>query len=160
MIFVTVGHQTPYDRLIRLVDGWAGQNRRRDLFAQIGRGQYQPGSFPYAEFLSPAQFDQHLRDCTAVVGHAGTGSIIQALLLGKPMLVLPRLARLYETRNDHQVGTAAHFAAAGQILVAQDDDDFVRKLHAVEAFRPRATIGGSASPQLLSEIRRFVDAAV
>jgi UDP-N-acetylglucosamine transferase subunit ALG13 len=159
MIFVTVGHQTPYDRLIRLVDQWADQNRRHDLFAQVGRATYRPRYFLFEEFLSPAEFDRHLRDCTAVVGHAGTGSIIQSLLMGKPMLVLPRLSRLYETRNDHQVGTARHFAAAGQILMAENDDDFVRQLGAVESFCPRSVIGKAASPQLISEIRQFVDTA-
>lgn len=39
MIFVTVGHQTPFDRLIRLVDRWAEENMRHDLFAQIGHGE-------------------------------------------------------------------------------------------------------------------------
>jgi UDP-N-acetylglucosamine transferase subunit ALG13 len=157
MIFVTVGHQTPYDRLVRLVDRWAADRSRQDLFAQIGHGQYRPRQFPYEAYLEPAEFDRYMRECTAVVGHAGTGSIIQALLIGKPMLVLPRLAKLNETRNDHQVGTAQHFAAAGQILMARDDSDFVRQLDDVEAFRPKSLIGKSASPELISEIRHFVE---
>lgn len=157
MIFVTVGHQTPYDRLVRLVDRWAEKNGRRDVFAQIGGGEYRPQQFAYAQFLEPAEFDRHLRECTALVGHAGTGSIIQALLIGKPMLVLPRLARFNETRNDHQVGTALHFAEAAQILMAQDDADFVRQLDDVEAFRPHSLIGGAASPQLIAEIRQFIE---
>jgi UDP-N-acetylglucosamine transferase subunit ALG13 len=130
---------------------------RHDVFAQIGRGEYEPRQFPFAAFLEPGEFDRHMCECTAVVGHAGTGSIIQALLIGKPMLVLPRLSRLHETRNDHQVGTALHFANAGQILVAQDDFDFLRQLNAVESFRPKSLIGKSASPELISEIRRFVE---
>lgn len=158
MIFATVGHQTPFDRLMKLVDRWAAENARSDIFAQIGHGKYEPRNFPFAAYLEPAQFEHHLQQCTAVVGHAGTGSIIQALLIGKPMLVLPRLARLNETRNDHQVGTALHFAAAGQIMMAEDDADFLSKLGSVEAFRPKALIGKSASPELISEIRHFVEA--
>lgn len=158
MIFVTVGHQMPYDRLIRLVDIWAEKNRRNDIFAQIGHAQYRPKNFPYKEFLNLAEFGKYMRDCTAVVGHAGTGSIIQALLIGKPMLVLPRLSRLNETRNDHQVGSAMQFAKAGQLLMAKDDEDFVRQLSDVESFRPKSLIGRSASQQLISEIRQFLEA--
>ena len=160
MIFVTVGHQTPYDRLIRLVDMWAEKKRRNDIFAQIGHAQYRPKHFPCEEFLSPAEFDKYMLDCAAVVGHAGTGSIIQALLIGKPMLVLPRLSSLNETRNDHQVGTALHFARAGQLLMAKDDEDFVRQLSDVESFLPKSLIGKSASPQLISEIRQFLETAL
>lgn len=157
MIFVTVGHQTPFDRLVRLVDRWAAEKMRKDVFAQIGQGEYEPRQFPFSRFIEPGQFDRYLRECTAVVGHAGTGSIIQALLIGKPMLVLPRLSRLNETRNDHQVGTALHFANANQILMAQDDLDFLRQLNDVESFRPQSLIGKSASPELISEIRHFVE---
>ena len=158
MIFVTVGHQMPFDRLIRLVDRWAAQHRNAEIFAQIGRAEYRPENFSCTEFLDPAGFERRVHDCSAVVGHAGTGSIIQALLEDKPLLVLPRLGRLNETRNDHQVGTARHFAAAGQLLMAADDDDFVRLLGKVEAFRPKSLIGKSASPQLIAEIRQFVEA--
>lgn len=159
MIFVTVGHQTPFDRMVRLVDDWAAANRRRDVFAQIGRGTYRPRAFEYAAYLDPEQFDRRLERCSAVVGHAGTGSIIQALLKRKPMLVLPRLAALNETRSDHQVGTARYFGERGQIMVAEDDADFVIKLDRVEAFAPQDSIGEVASPQLLAELRQFVEAA-
>lgn len=36
MIFVTVGTQVQFDRLIRTVDEWAGARARSDIFAQIG----------------------------------------------------------------------------------------------------------------------------
>ena len=157
MIFVTVGHQTPFDRLIHLVDRWAEENMRHDLFAQIGRGKYRPRQFPFATFLDPAEFDRCMNECVAVVGHAGTGSIIQALLIGKPLLVLPRLSQFNETRNDHQVGTALHFAAAGQILMADDDAAFLRQLNNIETFTPKSLISKSASPELISEIRTFVE---
>ena len=98
-----------------------------------------------------------MNECGAVVGHAGTGAIIQALLIVKPMLVLPRLSRFNEARNEHQVGTALHFAAAGQILMADDDASFLRQLNSVETFKPKSLIGKTASPELISEIRTFVE---
>lgn len=98
-----------------------------------------------------------MNECVAVVGHAGTGSIIQALLIGKPLLALPRLSQFNETRNDHQVGTALHFAAAGQILMADDDAAFLRQLNNIETFTPKSLISKSASLELISEIRTFVE---
>jgi len=157
MIFVTVGHQMPFDRLIKLVDTWAERRGRRDLFAQVGEGRYRPRNFPCAPFLSDAQFSNMISQCTAVIAHAGTGSIISALSAGKPMLVLPRRSHLEETRNDHQVATAAHFASSHQVLMGKDDDDFVDKLDAVHSFRPRSLVGSSASQKLLFVIKQFID---
>ena len=158
MIFATVGHQMPFDRLVRLLDDWAARAGRSDVFAQIGRGEYQPRRFPSTAYLDPGEFERRIRGADAVVAHAGTGCIIKALYAGKPLLVLPRRARLLETRSDHQVATARRFAEAGQLLMAQDDADFVRQLGVLESFRPSAPVGHSASPALLSEIRRFLGA--
>ena len=52
MIFVAVGTQLPFDRLIRSVDQWAGRSRH-EVFAQIGPADYVPRNMPYARFISP-----------------------------------------------------------------------------------------------------------
>jgi UDP-N-acetylglucosamine transferase subunit ALG13 len=41
MIFVTVGSQMPFDRLVEAVDGWVGQTTR-EVLAQIGDSQLKP----------------------------------------------------------------------------------------------------------------------
>ncbi len=156
MIFVTVGHQMPFDRLIRAMDEWAGAARRSDVFAQIGRAEYQPKSIRATDFLSPGEFEQHIEQASAVVAHAGTGTIIAALQRGKPLLVLPRLSKFGETRNDHQVPTARHFADAGYVLAAGDERQLPQRLRELERFTPRAAIGGTASPELIAWLRTFV----
>ena len=156
MIFVTVGHQMPFDRLVRLVDVWASQ-LRSEIFAQVGPSRYRPKHFQYIDFLSPEQFEQKLKQSTAIVSHAGTGTIIQALVHRKPMLVLPRLASRGETRSDHQVGTARHFEQTGQLLAAYDDDQFLRRLDEISTFRSRMALSSSASEQLLTQLRIFVE---
>ena len=156
MIFVTVGHQMPFDRLIRAMDEWAASCSRSDVFAQIGRSDYQPRIIRAQRFLAPGEFDQRMDDATAVVAHAGTGTIIAALERGKPLLVLPRLSKFGETRNDHQVPTAKHFADAGYVLAAGDERELPCRLRDLEKFTPRATIGGTASAELLARLRQFV----
>ena len=156
MIFLTVGHQMPFDRLVRAVDAWAQQRERADVFAQIGEGDYWPSAFPAAGFLTPLQFHERLERASAIVSHAGTGTIIAALQLGKPLLVLPRRADFGETRNDHQRATADHFAAKGQILVAPDEDALVEMMDDLHTFEPPRTLGHEASPDLLLRINTFI----
>ena len=155
MIFVTVGHQMPFDRLIRAVDEWAAIAKRTDVFAQVGVSRIQPRHIQFQQFMSPDEFRQKMSEASAIVGHAGTGTIIAALQYRKPLLVLPRLAKLGETRNDHQIPTARHFSEAGYVLAAADDRDLISKLDEVERFAPPARISDRASPRLLQTLREF-----
>ena len=157
MIFVTVGHQMPFDRLIRIVDRWAGEASDLQIFGQIGESDYRPQNFEFTHLLTRKDFDEQLNRCSSAISHAGTGTIIQALVENKPLLVFPRLQRFAETRNDHQVGTARHFAAKGQLMAAFDEAQLLDCLRNFQSFQPERRILEAASPELLSRLRRFVD---
>ncbi len=157
MIFVTVGHQTPFDRLVKAVDNWAADHADIELFAQIGEGEYEPQHMPYTRWLSAEAFADKLDTCAAIVAHAGTGTIIQVLTQNKPLLVLPRRAALGETRNDHQIGTAKHFAAEGVVLAADDTEALAAQLESLATWRPERSIADSASPELIARLRDFIN---
>jgi UDP-N-acetylglucosamine transferase subunit ALG13 len=157
MIFVTVGAQMPFERLIRAVDSWAARRNRRDVFAQIGPSLYVPENIASAQFLEPVEFRRCVAKCSVVVAHAGMGSIITALELGKPILVLPRRADLKETRNDHQFATAERFVAQGRIAAAFDEQELALKLDEVDALPPGEKLTTRASPELLLTVQKFLD---
>jgi UDP-N-acetylglucosamine transferase subunit ALG13 len=155
VIFVTVGAQMHFDRLIRAVDEWAAARGRRDVFAQIGPADYTPKHVEHARFLEPPEFDRRYREATLIVAHAGTGSILQAMELAKPILVMPRRAALRETRNDHQVATAERFEKLG-VPVAWDETELASKLDRSDVLASERRIGPDASPELLDRIRSFL----
>mgnify|MGYP006281604877 CR=1 FL=1 len=157
MIFVTIGSHTPFDRLVRTVDAWAAGQSDRDIFAQIGDGAYLPQHMRYERHLDPDTFEHAVQRAKVIVGHAGTGTIISALQFGKPILVMPRCAALRETRNDHQVATAARFAERGYVVVARDEHELSVALDDLEALPERARIGRQASPELIQCIRTFIE---
>ena len=92
-----------------------GARGRRDVFAQVGPTDLRPRHIEWAPFIEPAEFRERVRACSAMVAHAGMGSILTAMEFGKPILVMPRRGALMETRNDHQVATARRFLALGRI---------------------------------------------
>lgn len=104
MIFVTVGSQLPFDRLIRGLDQLASE-LPLDVFAQIGTGEYEPKNFRWERLLAPSRFNELVEDATLIVSHAGIGSVLSAQRSGKPILIFPRLASHGEHRNDHQLAT-------------------------------------------------------
>lgn len=155
MIFVTVGAQMPFDRLIARVDEWAGARARTDVFAQIGPSEYRARHIETTPFLAPADFRSRVESCSAIVSHAGMGTIITALQYAKPLLVLPRLGDLGETRNDHQTSTARRFAESGRVLAAFDDDELMAQLDQIDRLPATTRIADRASPELLAHVRRF-----
>ncbi|MFA5865317.1 MAG: glycosyltransferase [Phycisphaerae bacterium] len=157
MIFVTVGAQMPFDRMVQAVDDWAGKRGKNDIFAQIGSTEFWPEHIQWTRFLDPPEFRKKLQAASVVVAHAGMGSIITALGLGKPILVMPRLGELGETRNDHQVATAKRFLELGCVSVAFDKKEMAKKLDKINDIKNGKMIGSHASPELLSTLRQFIN---
>ena len=147
----------PFDRMLNLIDQWSCGHRREDLFAQIGDSDFQATHFRCEQWLSPDEYRNRLVQCSGIISHAGTGTIIQGLMLAKPILVLPRLSRYSETRNDHQVGTARYFESRGLLMAAYDDDGFSAALERFEDFVPRERMSPNASSELLDRISSFVE---
>lgn len=157
MIFLTVGTEFPFDRLVRAVDEMVLESvLNDDVVAQIGSGRYRPNYMPWFRSIEKALFDEHMRECSAIIGHAGAGTILQALELRKPLLVMPRLKKYGEHVNDHQVGTARKFESLGYILVAYDTKELstlVKKLH---TFRP-PQLEGLKTGELANNIKEFLN---
>ena len=157
MIFVTVGAQMPFDRLVKTVDQWAYELGRNDVFAQIGSTDYRPSNIQWTDFLSTEEFKKRFEAANVIVAHAGTGSIITALQLGKPILIMPRRASLRETRNDHQVATSEQFRIYESVMVAMDEDELTTRLNAIDKLRGSKAIESYASSELVGAIREFID---
>ena len=137
MIFLTVGTVMPFDRLVRALDDAVGDGAvEESVFAQVGRGGYRPRNIEWVETLERDRFRERLSAAHALIAHAGTGTIFMALERLKPILVMPRLSRLGEHVNDHQVATAREFAALGHILVADDAVEMRERLKELGTFAP------------------------
>ncbi|MCA6107161.1 glycosyltransferase [Bradyrhizobium cenepequi] len=157
MIFATVGTQGQFDRLISTVDRWAGVNGRADVFAQTGPSDYQSEHIRTERFIDPTEFRNRVEAASLVISHAGMGSIITALELGKRIIVMPRRASLGEHRNDHQLATAKRFAQQGRIAVAFTEQELVDKLDQLQVFDKTERLSAQASPDLISTIRTFIE---
>jgi len=161
MIFVTVGTQLPFDRLVHAVDAWCSAAEREEVFGQIARpgpNGYVPRHFEWQPFLDPEDFRERFSQATIVIAHAGMGSIISALSMGKPIVIMPRMASLGEHRNDHQAGTARRFATRAGIFVAHDESSFGA---AADAALKAVAVSGDGSrpepdPRLIRCISDFI----
>ncbi len=155
MIFLTVGTEYPFDRLVRAIDEMAGDSLLDEpVFAQIGDSPYRPRYLSWVSTMERSAYDRRLQECSAVIGHAGSGTIMECLWLRKPLLVMPRLKHYGEHVNDHQLVTARKFESRGDILVAWDRKDLLVRLRELREFRPPER--RSACHQLTACIKRFL----
>jgi UDP-N-acetylglucosamine transferase subunit ALG13 len=157
VIFVTVGTQLPFDRLVGAVDRWAAARPDREVFAQVGPTALRPAAIAWERFLSPAECRERMRAADAIVAHAGMGTIIGALELGTPIVVMPRVAGRGEHRNDHQLATARRFAEQGSIAVAFDEAELRARLDGIDALAAAGHgIGRHARGPLVEALRAFI----
>ena len=160
MIFVCVGTQLPFHRLIRAMDEWSGKNGV-EAFAQIanvGSEGYLPKNMAWSRFLGPDDWDERFAAADLVVAHAGMGTIISALMAGKPIVIMPRKAAYNEHRNDHQVATGKRFEGRPGVHVAMDEFELPKIVEAAVSQPPVVAqrLGRYADPALIETIRDFI----
>ena len=193
MIFVTVGSQLGFDRMVGAVAAWArtrgtgmhaadmhgtgmhgtgmhgtgmhgtGMHAAEGtaaegtgIFFQTGATKIDLAGFAHMPVLSAEEIRRKFDEATLVVAHAGTGTIIECMLRGKPVIVMPRSASLHETRNDHQFATARRFQARGGVFVAWDETELAALLDRASTLTGGAAIQAHADQRLLDALRAFV----
>jgi beta-1,4-N-acetylglucosaminyltransferase len=120
MIFVTIGtHNRGFERLVRAADELAARIDERVLI-QRGSAEYLPAHAEHFRFTDGQRIEELAREARVIISHAAAGSILMALRLEKPLVVVARLQRLGECVDDHQIQLARALARR-QRAIAVDD---------------------------------------
>ena len=78
-----------------------------------------------------------MKEARIVITHGGTGTIINALRLGKKVIAIPRLKKYKEHVDDHQLELLTTFSEAGYILLASNMKDLESCIENVDDFHPK-----------------------
>lgn len=148
MIFITVGTQAPFDRLIKVIDEWVSISGE-ECFAQISTGKYKPKHFNSKEYLTEQEFNEVFQKASVIISHAGMGTIISSLKEEKILLTLPRLLKYKEHRNDHQIATTEAFSEKGFIYPIFNEKDLEFHLNKLSELSCLKAIEDKANPDLL-----------
>ncbi len=119
---VTVGtDHHPFDRLIGWINDWLGQHQAlaSEFFVQSGSARLRPACAG-ATFLQAGQLDRLLDGADVIICHGGPGSIADAWQRGRMPIVVPRLRRLGEVVDDHQVDFCRKLADLRRVRLAED----------------------------------------
>lgn len=163
MIFLAVGTQLPFDRLTAGLDQWCAETGRgAEVFGQVGHvtaDHVMPAHFEWQERIGPEDYTARMEAADVIVSHAGMGTIITALTLGKPIIIMARRAHLGEQRNDHQYATLKRFKDRPGVFAVEDPAELSQVLD--QLLNASEQIAGArasafADVQLTDALRDFI----
>lgn len=158
MILVTVGTQIPFDRLVQYVDQWVSASKEKKVVvAQVGTSKFQSNNISVLQSVEPEQFEEYIKKCDFIISHAGMGSILTALRVKKPIVILPRKASLGEHRNDHQSATARSFSNVDGVYVAKTQEELISILNKSNELSSGVLNDSEEYKNLLLGIQNLID---
>jgi UDP-N-acetylglucosamine transferase subunit ALG13 len=144
---VTVGtDHHPFDRLIRWINDWLGQHPERTPAFVVQRGSASVAPVCRgSRFLDAGQLGALLDSADVMICHGGPGSIADAWARGQVPIAVPRLRRLGEVVDDHQVDFCRKLAGLGRVRLAQDPAVLAELLDEAIGDRARFRMNGPAA---------------
>jgi beta-1,4-N-acetylglucosaminyltransferase len=160
MIYLTVGSAiggAEFDRLIQTVDGLAPLFEEK-FVAQLGSSSYVPKNMEWFDYVSFEKSLEYFQQAALVIGHCGSGTIINALSFGKPLIVIPRLVQFNENTDDHQLEMAKQLEKSHLAKVVYEMNDLEAEIRkALEELQKTGKTVSSSKGQLIDGIRDFLD---
>lgn len=142
----------PFARAVEMVA--AALPEGVDLLLQTGHTPVLTDELPHRQWVPCDELVAAAAEADVVVTHAGVGSVLTALRLGKHPVVIPRLSELGEHVDDHQLQLAEMLAERGLATVAHLGDDLGPLL---EAAARRSTVRCVSRPITLGGSKRAPD---
>ncbi len=125
MIFVMTGTEAfPFNRFIVEVDSMIEDNVfGEEVFMQIGSCTVEPRHCKWVKYMPFNEVREKIVESTAVITHAGAGSTLLCLELGKKPLIVTRRKEHGEHLDDHQVPFARMMESLDYAVPAYDVSD-------------------------------------
>lgn len=155
MIFVAVGTQFPFDRLIKAMDEWAASHDEK-VVAQISEGEYLPEHIEWHRFLDGEQYNKNIREASVFISHAGMGNIISAREQQTPIIVMNRQYKLGEHRNDHQADGLKWMGKLDGVYTASTQEALFKQLDEVDQLVTADTENKVGSIELSDYLVSFI----
>lgn len=122
MIFVITGTEAfPFNRLIIELDRLKENNQiKDDIYIQLGSCTYKPKFCSFDNWLPFDVMCENIRKAEIIIAHAGAGTTLLCLELGKIPIIVTRQKRHNEHLDDHQVSFARMMENIQYVTVAYD----------------------------------------
>jgi len=114
-------HLQGFERLVKKMDEIA-KNIDEEVVIQRGYTKFKPEHAKCFDFKREDYLNEIFKESRLIISHAGAGTILTIMSLGKPCIIVPRLKKYDEHIDDQQIELAEHLKHKG-IKVTYDVDE-------------------------------------
>lgn len=139
MVLVLVGTQNnSFERLLNSVQECVNKKIINEkVVIQRGYTKFQSDTMDIAQFYGPSELSRLQDEANLIITHGGVGSIINSLLKGKKVIVVPRLKKYHEHVNDHQMQIAKKYETEGYVKCVYDISNLGDVIKSMKDFEPK-----------------------
>lgn len=109
------------------------------IYVQNGYTKFTSSKLKMLGFISSEELDKYYSSADLIITHAGTGSIIKGVKMGKKVIAVPRLSKYGEHVDDHQIEITKKFTELGCIIPVIDEkiNDLSVFITSINTFKPK-----------------------
>jgi len=125
MIFVITGTEKfPFNRLIHKIDVLKEKGiLDEDVYMQLGSSTYIPQNCRWQQWFSFPDMIENIKKSSLVITHAGAGTTLLCLELGKTPIIVTRRSEHGEHLDNHQIPFAKMMESLSYVVCAYDVDE-------------------------------------
>jgi UDP-N-acetylglucosamine transferase subunit ALG13 len=156
--FVSIGNALqPFPRLLDAVCSVAN-DLPQPVIVQYGNTPFQCSYCQGIDFMEMSEFQSHIKESELVILHAGAGSLINAIQLGKTPVVLPRKAELSEHIDNHQVEFSQELSKSNKAIVVDSVDNILSATkRAIEIQNGKLVKDNNTKPKMVKIVSDLLD---
>lgn len=157
MIFVTLGtFLSPFSRpLLQLDDLCKKGIIKEEVIVQCGHTAIASDYLKLYPFLTPNEMQENIEKARIVITHAGTGSLVQPVKMGKKVIAIARLHELNEHVDDHQLDIFGKFVSYEYVYPWNRGDSLEKILSEIENFVPKKFV--STRAEVIDYLEDYID---
>lgn len=157
MILVTLGtFEIEFKRpLIQIDELLKNGIINEEVIVQCGHTKYESSHFRMVPFFEPETLNGLYQAARIVITHAGTGSILKGVKLGKKVIAIARMQKYNECVDDHQMEILNEFSKLGYLLAWHEEDSLKEIISRIDDFKPNLYLSGKQ--YLMDYLKRYID---
>ncbi len=128
-----------------------------DVFIQLGSCSYIPTYCNYEKWLPFNKMRENIADSRMVIAHAGAGTTLLCLEMGKKPLLVTRRKQFGEHIDDHQIQFAKMMDKYGYAAVAYDASDISNIYNQFNKQDSKKIINFENKQNLISELNNWFE---
>lgn len=157
MVLVLLGtFDIDFSRPLRALDKICSEGfLNEEIIVQSGYTKFDSAHFKKLPFIDRGELDQLYKNARLIISHAGTGSILKGVKLGKKVIVIARLQKYAECVDDHQLEILIEFGKQGYIIPWNENDSLKDILLGADNFELKEYV--SNKQNIISYLKAYVD---